>query len=94
MLGQSPYTPGRTTGSISALPSSSEAIIGDLLMGGRLGGIFRSGQSGFPYYADDLGYIRASVRKLMELGGMIRTSMIHISQRRSAAMLESAADGG
>ncbi len=62
------YTPGHTKGSISVLLSSGEAIVGDLLMGGWLGGMFRSGQPGYPYYADDLGQIRASVRKLLELG--------------------------
>jgi hydroxyacylglutathione hydrolase len=62
------FTPGHTAGSISVLLNSGEAIVGDLLMGGWLGGMFRSGQPGFPYYADDLGNIRASVRKLLELG--------------------------
>ena len=61
-------TPGHTAGSISLLLHSGEAIVGDLLMGGWLGGLFRSGQPGYPYYADDLGQIRASVRKLLDLG--------------------------
>ena len=59
--------PGHTAGSISLLLHSGEAIVGDLLMGGWLGGLFRSGQPGYPYYADDLGQIRASVRKLLDL---------------------------
>ena len=62
------YTPGHTKGSISVLLSSGEAIVGDLLMGGWLGGMFRSGQPGYPYYADDLGQIRASVKTLLDLG--------------------------
>jgi len=66
--GEVVYTPGHTAGSISVLLSSGEAIAGDLLMGGWLGGMFRSGQSGYPYYADDLGQIRASVKKLLDLG--------------------------
>jgi len=45
-----------------------EANVGDLLMGGWLGGMVRSGQPGFPYYADDLGQIRASVKKVLDLG--------------------------
>jgi glyoxylase-like metal-dependent hydrolase (beta-lactamase superfamily II) len=61
-------TPGHTKGSISVLLSSGEALVGDLLMGGWLGGVFRSGQPGYPYYADDLGQIRASVKKLLDLG--------------------------
>jgi glyoxylase-like metal-dependent hydrolase (beta-lactamase superfamily II) len=62
------YTPGHTKGSISVLLSTGEAIVGDLLMGGWLGGMFRSGQPGYPYYADDLGQIRASVKRLLDLG--------------------------
>lgn len=62
------YTPGHTPGSISVLLSTGEAIVGDLLMGGWLGGMFRSGQPGYPYYADDLGQIRASVKRLLDLG--------------------------
>lgn len=62
------YTPGHTAGSISVLLSTGEAIVGDLLMGGWLGGLFRSGQPSYPYYADDLGQIRASVKRLLNFG--------------------------
>ena len=62
------FTPGHTAGSISILLTTGEAIVGDLLMGGWLGGMFRSGKSGYPYFADDLGQIRASVKRLLELG--------------------------
>jgi glyoxylase-like metal-dependent hydrolase (beta-lactamase superfamily II) len=30
--------------------------------------MLRSGRPGYPYYADDLGQIRASVKKLLDLG--------------------------
>ena len=63
------FTPGHTAGSISVLLSTGEAIVGDLLMGGWLGGMFRSGQPGYPYYADDLGQIRTSVKRLLDFGG-------------------------
>jgi hydroxyacylglutathione hydrolase len=66
--GKVAYALGHTAGSISVLLSTGEAIVGDLLMGGWLGGMFRSGQPGYPYYADDLGQIRASVKTLLELG--------------------------
>jgi hydroxyacylglutathione hydrolase len=62
------YSPGHTAGSISVLLSTGEAIVGDLLMGGWLGGMFRSGQPGYPFFADDLGQIQSSVRKLLDLG--------------------------
>lgn len=62
------HTPGHTAGSVSVLLSTGEAIVGDLLMGGWLGGMFRSGLPGYPYYADDLAQIRGSVKKLLALG--------------------------
>lgn len=62
------YTPGHTTGSVAVLLGSGEAIVGDLLMGGWLGGLLRSGHPGYPYYADDLGQLRASVARLLDLG--------------------------
>lgn len=64
------YTPGHTAGSISVLLSTGEAVVGDLLMGGWLGGMFRSGLPGYPYYADDLAQIRGSVKKLLNLGAI------------------------
>ncbi|MCY2990542.1 MAG: MBL fold metallo-hydrolase [Planctomycetota bacterium] len=62
------HTPGHTAGSISVLLTTGEAIVGDLLMGDWLGGMFRSGKPGYPYFADDLGQIRASVKKLLDIG--------------------------
>jgi len=68
VAGKVVFTPGHTGGSMSVLLNSGEAIVGDLLRGGWLGGMFRSSQPGYPYYADDLGQIRASVKKLLDLG--------------------------
>ena len=66
--GKVAYTPGHTAGSVSVVLASGEAIVGDLLMGGWLGGLIRSRQPGYPYYADDIGQLRASVAKLLKLG--------------------------
>lgn len=62
------FTPGHTAGSISVLLNTGEAIIGDLLMGGWLGGVFRSGKPDYPYFADDVWQIQSSVRKLLDFG--------------------------
>jgi glyoxylase-like metal-dependent hydrolase (beta-lactamase superfamily II) len=66
--GQVVHTPGHTTGSVSVILGSGEAIAGDILTGGWLGGMFRGGHPGYPYYADDLAQVRASVSKVLELG--------------------------
>lgn len=66
-------TPGHTAGSISVFTRDSEAIIGDLIMGGFLGGrIFRR-RPGFHYYAEDKEQVRQSVRGLLAL----KPSVIH-----------------
>ncbi len=61
-------TPGHTAGSVSVLLRDGAAIVGDMLMGGWLGGLLRSGHPGYPYFADDLGQIRAGVAKMLDLG--------------------------
>ncbi len=62
------FTPGHTPGSISVLTEAKEAIVGDLLMGGWFGGKLFPTRPGLHYFADDVAQIRASVRKLLELG--------------------------
>jgi hydroxyacylglutathione hydrolase len=52
--GQIVFTPGHTAGSISVVLDSGEAVVGDLLMGGYLGGAICPGRPGCPYVADDL----------------------------------------
>lgn len=60
-------TPGHSAGSITILTAAGEAIIGDLLMGGYLGGkVFRRTPT-LHYFAEDLGTVRASVRKVLDL---------------------------
>jgi glyoxylase-like metal-dependent hydrolase (beta-lactamase superfamily II) len=62
------HTPGHTAGSVSLVLASGQAIVGDLLMGGWLGGMLRSGRPGYPYYADDLGQLRGSMVRLLDMG--------------------------
>ncbi len=59
------FTPGHTTGSISILLKNGEAIIGDLLMGGWLGGNLQPTRPNFHYYAEDMNEVRASIQKLL-----------------------------
>ena len=59
------FTPGHTAGSLSILLNNGEAIVGDLMMGGMLGGALFSKHPHYHYYADDIEAVRASIRKLM-----------------------------
>lgn len=65
-------TPGHTAGSISVLFDDGRAIVGDLMVGGYLGGWLRPGRPGYHWFADDIGALRGSIRKVMDLG--VRTA--------------------
>jgi glyoxylase-like metal-dependent hydrolase (beta-lactamase superfamily II) len=58
-------TPGHTAGSITIVLDSGEALAGDLLIGGYLGGLFAPHRPGYPYFAEDMPTLNASIRKLM-----------------------------
>lgn len=60
------FTPGHTLGSISVLLDNGQAIIGDLLMGGHLGGQFQPNQPRYPYFAYDLTVVDWSLKKLFK----------------------------
>jgi len=59
------FTPGHTSGSISIVLDNGEAIIGDLMMGGNLGGTLFPARPHYHYYADDLDQVRQSIKKLI-----------------------------
>ena len=61
------YTPGHTKGSISVLLESGEAIVGDLAMNTKLLRL----SPGMPIFAEDVGLIKTSWRKLLDLGARI-----------------------
>jgi hydroxyacylglutathione hydrolase len=61
------FTPGHTAGSISVLSPAGDAIVGDLIMGGYLGGRLRPHRPGLHYFAEDLGALRASIQKILAL---------------------------
>lgn len=54
VAGQLLHTPGHTPGSLSLLLDSGEALVGDLLMGGFLGGHLLPQRPGFHYFAQEL----------------------------------------
>ncbi|GAB4213387.1 MAG: MBL fold metallo-hydrolase [Roseiflexaceae bacterium] len=55
------HTPGHTHGSLTLLLDSGEAIVGDLLMGGHLGGVISPQQPRYHYFADDIGLVRTHI---------------------------------
>ena len=57
-------TPGHTSGSISIILDSGEAIVSDLIMGKF---VIR-GSPAYPFYVSDISEIRQSIRKIMALG--------------------------
>lgn len=61
-------TPGHTSGSTSVLLDDGRAIVGDLMMGGWLGGWLAPQRPGYPYFADSLTKIHASLSRLLDLG--------------------------
>ncbi len=58
-------TPGHTAGSVSVLLAGGEAIVGDVLMGGFMGGRFRAGKPNLHYFAEDPGQVRRSLENLL-----------------------------
>ncbi|HEX8833280.1 MAG TPA: MBL fold metallo-hydrolase [Abditibacteriaceae bacterium] len=59
------FTPGHTSGSISIIVED-EAIVGDLMMGGYVGGMFCPGHPSYHYFADDIAGVRSSIRKILD----------------------------
>lgn len=59
-------TSGHTPGSISVLLDSGDAIVGDLLMGGRLGGALQPQQPRLHYFVDDFVQLGESMERVLE----------------------------
>ncbi|MCX6066736.1 MAG: MBL fold metallo-hydrolase [Chloroflexi bacterium] len=59
------FTPGHTAGSLSVLLNDGQAMIGDLLMGGSLGGNLFAARPNYHYFAESMDDVRASIKKLM-----------------------------
>lgn len=59
------HTPGHTRGSISLVLDSGDAIVGDLLMGGYLGGRIRPAQPNRHYFAEDAAEARRSLDRVL-----------------------------
>ncbi len=58
-------TPGHTAGSVSVLLAGGEAIVGDVLMGGFMGGAFQAGKPNLHYFAESPGQVQRSLNFLL-----------------------------
>lgn len=58
-------TPGHTPGSVSILLDNGDAVVGDLLMGGRLGGALYATQPRLHYYVGDFAQLHASMATVL-----------------------------
>ena len=61
-------TPGHTPGSISLLLPEGDAIVGDLIMGGYLGGLVRRGVPNTSYFQEDDRDVTRSLRTVLAAG--------------------------
>ncbi len=65
------HTPGHSPGSISLIFPSGEAIIGDILRGGWLGGVIAPARPARPYFLPDINQLptlRASIQRVLATG--------------------------
>jgi hydroxyacylglutathione hydrolase len=62
------FTPGHTPGSLSIALPTREVIVGDLVMGGVLGGALFPRRPRLHYFVDDLAAVHASLRRVLADG--------------------------
>jgi hydroxyacylglutathione hydrolase len=61
-------TPGHTAGSVSLLLPDGTAVVGDVLMGGVMGGALFGARPNYHYFAEDVTAVRASIETLLAAG--------------------------
>jgi hydroxyacylglutathione hydrolase len=65
------HTPGHSNGSVSLRFPDGDAIVGDILRGGMMGGMVFSGRPTYPYFMptrDNLPQLRQSIVRVLESG--------------------------
>ncbi len=58
------HTPGHTAGSVSLMFDSGDAIVGDVLMGGHMGGNLLPQKPNYQYFAEEKTQLHSSLKKL------------------------------
>jgi glyoxylase-like metal-dependent hydrolase (beta-lactamase superfamily II) len=59
------FTPGHTKGSLSVILPYQEAVIGDVMMGGLMGGLLFGNRPNYHYFIDDLNAVHTSIQKIL-----------------------------
>lgn len=67
IAGRAIATPGHTAGSVSILLDNGDAIIGDLLMGGWMGGHLRATYPNRHYFVEDAAQLVPSLRRVLAM---------------------------
>lgn len=65
------HTPGHTPGSISLIFDNGDAIVGDILRGGVMGGNFMAQKPNYPYFLEDMAHkatLLASIQRVLNAG--------------------------
>jgi hydroxyacylglutathione hydrolase len=60
------YTPGHSKGSVSIEFDNGEMVIGDILMGGMLGGALFPGRPGYHYFIEDRAEVHRSIERVLD----------------------------
>lgn len=90
-------TPGHTAGSVSVLLAGGEAIVGDVLMGGFMGGTFQASKPNLHYFAEDASQVRRSIDFLLAQpvhtlyvghGGPLALDAVRMQSARLVAQLD------
>lgn len=63
------HTPGHSNGSISIALDSGDVIMGDILMGGMMGGAFSPTRPGYHYFIEDREKLHQSIETILQLRG-------------------------
>ena len=91
------HTPGHTAGSVSLRLASGDMLVGDLLMGGMMGGHIRSHVPAYHYFAADRAQLRASLTEVVALapprlyvghGGPLALADVVAFQQQRAPVLQ------
>jgi glyoxylase-like metal-dependent hydrolase (beta-lactamase superfamily II) len=61
------HLPGHTAGSVGLVLDSGEAIVGDVVMGGFLGGTLLPKRPNYHYFAENISQVRQSIAYLLTL---------------------------
>ncbi|MBK8990056.1 MAG: hypothetical protein IPM39_29010 [Chloroflexi bacterium] len=61
-------TPGHTAGSIALLLADGTAVVGDVMMGGVMGGALFGARPNYHYFAEDVTAVQSSIRSLLAAG--------------------------